>query len=200
MIFNRHGFKGYSQNNIGFELGLTIHPTASGRLRLPKAVISETPPRAGYGTRINEERYSLNSFFRKRRIPLLSNYMPLESLEDPINFAAKMLEEQKDVMVLYDIGIVKVRDKHNGHASLIEKVEAEDVVLVDPAKKGGKRRLVKKDVLLEAIKYHGTEKGAGFYVFKEHSWNLFDDAGSVFYEASKSVKSLGKWRANEKHR
>lgn len=53
-----------------------------------------------------------------------------------------------------------------GHATLIEKVEGNSIILIYPEDEKGYRE-VTLEKMLEAIKCHGKENMAGFWLFQD---------------------------------
>ncbi len=80
MILLRRGLPLYSQEEIGYELGLVVPKEYAN---LFQKVRTGKKPSAGWGTQINKPNYSLNNFFLKYKIPLKKEYFPPSALEKP---------------------------------------------------------------------------------------------------------------------
>lgn len=53
-----------------------------------------------------------------------------------------------------------------GHATLIEKIEGDNITLIYPEDENG-YRVVALEKMLEAIECHGEENMAGFWIFED---------------------------------
>ncbi|MGM5488345.1 MAG: hypothetical protein ACQESG_05330 [Nanobdellota archaeon] len=163
MILSRRGIPLLEQEEIGIDLGLIVPPEeAENFANVPKG---EEPP-AGWGTRINLERYSLNSFFRKRSIPLSSEFYEIKDLEDLRTFITHHLSQGNDRLTAFNYHAL-YGEPSAGHASLIESIEGDTITLVDP-QVGRKRKTVSSAKLRKAteVHYDGESPLGGSWVIR----------------------------------
>lgn len=163
-VMNRHGCNGYSQEDLGFEMGLVVPIEDYQRFR--KVHISGKSPSSGYGTRIHLKDYSPNKFFKAHGIPIRAQFYPLKSIADLSEFVVVRHELDMDIIAIYDKGVFDGSEETKGHAALIEGVTYEQVAIIDPAKGGFKRRKIKLEILLDAVKAR-EEHGGGFWLFRK---------------------------------
>jgi hypothetical protein len=108
MVFGRHALKPrLSQEDIGRQLGLTIPPSLKNYFS-GKVEVRRTPPHSGYGTRINRKRYSLETAFRKWRVPLSVEFKFVDGIRDEKELkellGALAKDETKDVLMCVQSG------------------------------------------------------------------------------------------------
>jgi len=163
MILERRGYKLLEQEVIGIDLGLVVAPEHVHEFA---NVSTEEKSPAGWGTRINLEKYSLNSFFKKRNIALTSTYYTLDDIDNPLKFIGMNLTEGNDILTIFRYNTLYNEGNPYGHGSLIEEIHGTNVTLVDPSR-GLKRKRVLVDDLVKAIEVH--RKGdiwlGGFWSF-----------------------------------
>ena len=153
------------QEEIGYQLGLTV-PNQWAR-HFTKVRTAELPPEK-YGTQIQNPQYSINNFFQRNRIPLQENYYFIADITDVGKFIATHIKNNNDIIACFNYNLYGEQYK-SGHVSLIQEVKGDEVVLVDPGKDVPKLRRVKLSKLTEAMKYHGKENRAGFWVIGEQT-------------------------------
>lgn len=160
MVLDRRKIKHTSQEEIGYELGLTVPKKdvhLFGKVRTGKK------PTAGYGTQVDKRRYSINNYFSKKRINLKEKYYSLGKIKNANKFIIDNLKNGNDLIVCFDNRrLYGVGD--GGHVSLIESIKEKIVILIDPEKGVPKRRKVKFSKFLSAVKYHGKKKRGGFWI------------------------------------
>ena len=84
MILARRGLSYESQDDIGKQLGLIVPPDAVSEF---SNVRTGPEPKAGYGTQISKDEFSIDKYFKQQKIPLkIENYKPknVEDLEKTI--------------------------------------------------------------------------------------------------------------------
>lgn len=165
MILSRRRFRPDSQEEIGWHLGLIV-PEAGQHLF--KKVRVGKKPKAGYGTRMNLKKYSLNTYFEKKGLPLRMELKTLAKVGEVGTFLTKNIKEGKDVIVCFYNEKLFGKGKW-GHVCLIQGIDTvkKTVTLIDPEKKEPKIREVNLDKLMAAVKFHENySKTAGFWVFK----------------------------------
>jgi len=163
MVLDRREISHSSQDEIGYELGLTV---PKEKAHLYTKVRTGKKPIAGYGTQVGKKQYSINNFFRKNKIGLKETYYFVEDISDVREFIISNIKSNNDIIVCFNNE--KLYGKGDwGHVSLIKGIEKNIVSLVDPGKDVPKIRKVKLDKLIEAMEYHGKEKNGGFWIISE---------------------------------
>ncbi|MBU3957523.1 MAG: hypothetical protein KKB25_00425 [Nanoarchaeota archaeon] len=160
IILGRRKIKHKSQEEIGYELGLTV-PKEDAHLF--KKVRTGKKPIAGYGTQVQKKKYSINNYFSKNKIKLKETYYPAEEIKDVKKFIIGNLENNNDLIVCFDNGRL-YGVGNGGHVSLVESIKEKVVTLIDPEKGVPKRRKAKLSKLLSAMKYHGKKRRGGFWL------------------------------------
>ena len=148
MVLSRRGLPPLSPEDIGIDLGLTIPPEEKSNF---KKIHSGKMPSAGWGTRINEETYGLNNFFRKNKIHLESKFTSVEEIKSVKNYINENLLKGNDILVCFRYGTLYPGGALFGHGSLIESIEKDTITLVDPH---GERKKVNVNDLITSIKVH----------------------------------------------
>ena len=161
MILLRRNISLKSQEEIGYDLGLTVPKKDK---KLFKKVRIGKKPGAGWGTQVGKPAYSINSFFKKSRINLKEEFF---FLVEPIRIKQFLKENlnKKDIIVCFNYQrLYNKAGDATGHVSVIENIKGNYLNLIDPEYNVPKHRRVSLKKLSEAIKLHGKEKRAGFWV------------------------------------
>jgi hypothetical protein len=160
MILSRRKIKHGSQEEIGYELGLTV---PKEKAHLFSKVRTGKKPIAGYGTQVNKKNYSINSFFKRNKINLKETYCPINKISNVNKFIIENLAKNNDLIVCFNNKKLYGHDNHS-HVSLIQGINNKIVTLIDPEKNVPKKRKVKLSKLIEAMSYHGIKKRGGFWL------------------------------------
>ncbi len=162
MVLNRHHIKNSGQEDIAYQLGLIVPYEDKDDY---KKVRSGKMPIAGYGTQIQEEQYSINNFFKKNKISLVEKYYYLTDYEEAKEFLYKY--NDYDILIIFHCGTLYDNPNADwGHMILFERIENDEVTILE----NGPKRDIEKvtlEKLLDSIKIHGKEKGAGFYLIEK---------------------------------
>lgn len=145
MIFDRRHISFESQIEIAKELGLRNDKEYKG-------------------TQVNKEEYSITNYLKKHKIPLSFKYFFITDYNEVKHFLNKYIED--DIIVCYKRGVMFDKKMEGGHATLIEKVEGNSIILIYPEDEKGYRE-VTLEKMLEAIKCHSKENMAGFWLFQD---------------------------------
>ena len=163
MVLDRRKISHDSQDEIGYELGLTV---PKEKAHLYTKVRTGKKPIAGYGTQVGKKQYSINHFFKKNNIGLKETYFFVKDISDVREFIISNIKLNNDIIVCFNNE--KLHGKGDwGHVSLIQGIEKNIVSLVDPGKDVPKIRKVKLDKLIESMEYHGKEKSGGFWLISK---------------------------------
>ena len=163
MVLDRRKISHGSQDEIGYELGLTV-PKEKAHLYTKVRTVKK--PIAGWGTQVNKKQYSINSFFKKNKIGLKETYFFVKDISGVREFIISNIKSNKDIIVCFNNKKLHGRGDW-GHVSLIQGIEKNIVSLVDPGKDVPKIRKVKLDRLIEAMEHHGKERSGGFWLISE---------------------------------
>lgn len=161
MILNRNNISNKGQISIACDLGLIV----------PKEYIKMYPnartgekPEAGFGTQIQKEEYSINSFFEKNEISLKEEYYYITEIEEIKDFLNK--NNNNDILICcYAATLYNDSEEDWGHMILFEGINDNSITILDPSIKRDYENIEIKN-LSKAISIHGKENGAGFYLFK----------------------------------
>lgn len=162
MILNRNNIKNNGQVEIACKLGLTVPEEYKNDY--PTAIIGKKPE-AGYGTQIQKNQYSINSFFDTNNINLKEEYHFITDLDIAKNF----LIENKDYDIMICCHCATLYDSPDadwGHMLLFENIDNNNnIILLDPSAKRN-YETISLEKLLKSISIHKKENGAGFYLIK----------------------------------
>lgn len=168
MVMLRNGIPLLPAEELGYHLGLTIHPSRANLFY--NARVSEVRPPAGYGTQIYKPEYSPNKAFKKLNIPLKMSWSLIDkfaTIESFKEYLSRVESSGKDVLVCYDWPTLFDQDEtdHWGHVCVLDKmfIEKGEVRMIDPSPDWPKWNMVKIEKLYEAMKFHGASKSGGFW-------------------------------------
>jgi len=168
MILKRHGLPFASQEEIGIQLGLTV---PKEKLHFFKNVKSEKEVDEEHGTKIQKEKYSLNSFFKTNNIPLIYEYCYFDDAEQAKAFLIE--NKSQDIIACFSYGTLWNTTHLGGHICLVEDIKDDTITLVDSEYTGVlgdvPRRETTIQKLCDAIKYHGKKNAAGFWLIKRQN-------------------------------
>jgi hypothetical protein len=165
MIMLRHKIPLVPSELIGHHMGLIV---PKGDTKLFWNVQTGDEPKAGYGTQGGKSQYGPNAFFKKMGIPLKMTWSLISKFKTIEQFKAylsKIDGENRDVLVCFDHGILFGGKYHGGHICVLDQVflEKGEARIIDPDYFAPKWRMVKIDILFDAMKFHGKEKSGGFW-------------------------------------
>jgi len=163
MILDRRKIAHGSQEEIGYELGLIVPKEV---VPLFTKVRTGKRPAAGYGTQTGKKRYSIDNFFKKNNIALKKIFYPVDTITGVDRFIIEHLKKRHDIMVCFNNKILHGIGDY-GHICLIQGISRDIVTLIDSERNVPKKRKVKLSKLIEAIRYHGTDKQGGFWIVSE---------------------------------
>lgn len=151
---------------LGYHLGLIVDKKETHLFWNVRT--GERPP-AGYGTRVSEKIFEPNRIFRKLKIPLKMELYPIESFKTEksfVKFIKEGVEEDLDVLVCFNHGVLKGTKPGGGHVCVIDKVYPKrgHVRLIDPSPLQPKWRIVDISLLKHAMEEHSGNSG-GFWEF-----------------------------------
>src|SRR3989339_711624 len=160
MVLDRRKVKHGTQDEIGYELGLVVPNEIAHEF---KKIRTGKKPIAGYGTQVAKKQYSINHFFQKYKIKLREEYYPPEKIRDYAEFIADNISKSNDLIVCFNNELL-FGSGDWGHVCVIQGIDRNVVMLMDPERSVPKKRRTELPNLIEAIKKHGEEKRGGFWV------------------------------------
>lgn len=164
MVLRRRRLPAPSQSDIGYELGMVVPPAKRNIFGVRSH--SGVKPKSGWGTRINLKKYSLGRFFKKRNLPLTEIYYPakkFKSFNEFENLIRQNLKLGNDLLTCFNYPLLYHDDWAWGHASLVERIETNHIILIDPRKEHKGPQKVKIDDFFTAVENH---PGGGIWVIK----------------------------------
>jgi hypothetical protein len=169
MVMYKSGIPLLPAEEIGYHLGLVVHPD---KARLFYDVrTSVEPPSAGYGTRIYEPEFELNTAFEKMDIPLrysLKSISEITSSDMLVDELKKAESEDVNALLCFNHGaLVDDKDRDWGHVVVFDRIIDGQLRIIDPSPDYPKWRLVTPEKMFEAMKKHGERKtAAGIWSLK----------------------------------
>lgn len=167
MVMLRHTIPLQPAELIGYHMGLVV--PKEDLLFFYNARTGPKPP-SGYGTQAGKVAYGPNRVFKKLGIPLKMSWSLINKFKTIDSFRVYLLDVSKkdtDVLICYDWPtLFGIKDaEHGGHVCVLDTVFLkEDIVrFIDPSAFAAKWISVKIPELYEAMKFHGKEKGGGFW-------------------------------------
>lgn len=163
MILNRNNIPNKGQISIACDLGLIV----------PKEYIKTYPnaktgekPEAGFGTQIQKEEYSINSFFQKNDINLKEEYHYITEVNDIKQFLLK--NKDNDILICcHSATLYGNKEENWGHMILFEDINNDVITILDPESKRDYKQ-IEIERLANAIAIHKKENSAGFYLIKKN--------------------------------
>src|SRR3989344_1492589 len=169
VVMLRHSIPLIPAEEIGYHLGLVVHPDRKNLFYNVRT--SETPPPAGYGTRITEAEFEPNNAFQKLNIPLqltikpISQFASSKEMQDYLAFAE---QESLDVLLCFNHGaLLDDPTKDWGHVCVFDRLVGNEMRIVDPSPDQPKWRNVPIDKMFDAMQKHGEKKAAGLWEIKK---------------------------------
>lgn len=157
----------YSQEEIGGLLGLVVAPEDAKYFW--NVETADTPPPAGYGTRINTDQYSLSRLIETLGLPFQLTNRSASSLRDEADLLQQLKDVEaadQDALACFKASIVYNNSYSGGHICAFDRVINGNIRLINPEAKNSKWQEVEPSLLLEAIKAHGDDNSGGIWIFR----------------------------------
>lgn len=169
MVMYKEGIPLLSSEVIGSALGLIVPPKYSSLFM--RVQTDNTPPLAGYGTRIYEPDYEPNEALAAIGVPLHLSFELISRFSSPNALAIGLTEIEKNnqnALLCFNQGdLIDEPDRDWGHVCVFDRVENGQIALVDPSPDHAKLRMVSIEKLYNAMLKHGDERSAGVWVIKK---------------------------------
>lgn len=147
---------------IGHELGLVVRPE-DGYL-FYEARTSTTPPIAGYGTRIYEPEFELNTAFERMGVPLRYSIKPIQELSNANELTDELKKSEatdSNALLCFNHGaLVDDPSRDWGHVVVFDRIIDGKLRIIDPSPTHPKWRLIEPDKMFSAMEKHGEKKTA----------------------------------------
>ncbi len=172
MVMIRHNIPLVQSEELAYHFGLSVtkefkHLFWNPRLvdKLPKQYSEPT-------TRISKPEYEPNKVFKQMGIPLrfsqtlINQFKKFNDFEEYLKEAIK---EGRDTLICFDWEIANPDYFDNyiggyGHVALLDKlINDKEIRYIDPEHGYSKWPIIKIETLYEAMKSHGSDRGAGFW-------------------------------------
>lgn len=149
------------QEDIAYELGLVVPKADRKFFQHPRQV---KKPDWGWGTNILSKGHSIDEAMKRLEVPLRARFYwanDIPSVDDLLETLRDMQEEDGDILVCFDHGLLWGNEKTNGHVCVFDRVEDTSIWLVNPEREAPKHQKVEAAKLYGAMKDHFEDKGAG---------------------------------------
>jgi hypothetical protein len=169
MVMYKNGLPLLPAEEIGYHLGLIVHPRKKG-LFYNVQTSNEKPP-AGYGTRIYLPEFEPNVAFKKLGIPLSLTVKPISEIDSPQKLIQQLehIENNNlEALLCFNHGsLVDDNEKDWGHVVVFDRIIDGQIRIVDPSPEHPKWRLVKAEKMFEAITKHGVKRSGGVWIIEK---------------------------------
>lgn len=170
MVMYKLGIPLLPAEEIGWNLGLVVRPE-DGYL-FYNARTSDIPPSAGYGTRIYEPGFDLNTAFKNMDIPLSFELKPIQEISSPNELSEilnKVEAENENALLCFNHGaLVDDNTRSWGHVVVFDRIIDGGIRIIDPSPTHPKWRIVKPEKMFEAMVEHGKKKTAsGIWLLRQ---------------------------------
>lgn len=169
MVMYKEGIPLLASEAIGEVLGLTVPPKYASLFATVQT--AETPPLAGYGTRIYEPEYEPNDALEKLGVPLHFDLELISTFPSSRALASRLAEiadRDKNALVCFNQGALTDEPERDwGHVCVFDRINKEQILLVDPSPQHPKIRVTSADNLFAAMLKHGDKKSAGIWVIEK---------------------------------
>jgi hypothetical protein len=150
---------------IGYALGLIVSPERK-HLFYHVRTSSKKPP-AGYGTRIYDPRFELNTAFKSLKIPLQFTLHPISqftSATELKNFLSKAEADDRDILLCFNHGALTDDPTKNwGHVTVFDRTFDDQLRMIDPSPDAPKWRDFSIRKMFAAMKTHGEKRSGGVW-------------------------------------
>lgn len=164
MVMYKNNLPLISQEDIGYELGLTV-PAESAHLF--QRVRTEKPASGLWGTQIGDEKYEINSVLAQLQFPLKVDIKHVDSIgssEELLELLKQVEQTNGDALVCFKYGKLWGTDSTSGHVCVFDKVIEGRIILVDPGQETPKLREVEPKELYASMVAHASAVFPGLWI------------------------------------
>lgn len=164
MVMYRHEIPLIPQEDLAYALGLTV---PSEDMHLFEKARTGKRPSAGWGTRIYEPEFEINAVLKSLGIPMQVDVdTHIDSKETLREKLQKVQDEDGDALLCFDFGVLWQLDVKAGHVCIFDRLEGDDVWIIDPERNEPKRRKTTIAQLYKAMDFHGPHNSCGVWKVK----------------------------------
>jgi len=151
-----------SQELLGAHLGLIVDKKNEG---LFWNAFTGEKPKSGYGTRMSDGRYAMNTAFKKLKIPLKGEYFSISNFKtkkDLVSFISDRIKKNGDIIACFNSGTLNNDNKKKGgHLAVVDRIfpKINIIRLIDPSPSQPKWREVSINKLKKAMELHPVDGG-----------------------------------------
>ena len=162
MIQDRRGIGYDSQDEIGYQLGLTV---PRGMALFFSKVRTGVKPFTGWGTQTSKEEYSVNNYFINNNFPLKLETYSIDQVENLCKFIGEKISDNCDIILCYNSQVL-FGDGDAEHVSLIQDIdtESEEITIIDPAIGAPRVRRSYSTKIIHVLKNHSISKLGGLWI------------------------------------
>jgi len=165
IVMYKNGIPLVPAEEIGYHLGLVVSPEDAKFFY--KVRTAETPPPAGYGTRIYDKEFEPNVALKNLRIPLalsVKQIGDIDSADDLLRLLEEVEAKNGDVLMCFNHGALVDDDSKNwGHVCVFDRLEDGKIRIIDPSPEHPKWRTVEVLKMYDAMQKHGVKNAAGLW-------------------------------------
>lgn len=151
------------QDLLAYEMGLTV---PEEDVHLFAKVRTGDKPSSGWGTQIQRECFHPNDVFPRLGIPLRVKQSFIRDLKNQQGLRELLLAVQKDdghALLCFDYGKLWSLPTKGGHVCVFDRIEGDDVYIIDPEKNVPKYRKTNVEKLFKAMDFHGDNNSTGVW-------------------------------------
>lgn len=164
IVMYKHGIPLIPQEELAYEMGLVV---PEKDMQLFNKVRTGEKPSSGWGTQIQKEEYSPNKLFQRLNVPLQFSRLSNKDLKDADGLR-KLLEEiekeDKDALLCFDYGRLWDVPSNGGHVCVFDRIEGDEVHIIDPERNVPKYRTATLSRLFDAMDFHGEHNATGVWL------------------------------------
>lgn len=151
-----------SQEYIGAKLGLVVPPEDAGYFY--NVAVSEKPVvSSGYGTRIQDSDYSLETFLATEQWPL----KVIQKLASTLTSESVLFEQLSQVEADQGDALICLQnDRGYGHVMVFDRLVSDGIRVIDPSPQHAKWRTLPVAEVYDRIQRHGDDNFGGLWVLE----------------------------------
>lgn len=162
-VMYKSGIPLLPQDELAYEMGLTVPEEDS---HLFSKVHTGKKPSSGWGTQIQKKEFNPNTVFPKLGIPLRIEQSFIKDFKDLEGLRSLLTDIQKedgDALLCFDYGKLWDLPRKGGHVCVFDRIEGDNVYLVDPERNVPKYRQASLEKLFKAMNFHGDDNSTGVW-------------------------------------
>ncbi len=164
IVLYKNGISLLSQEEIGKELGLVVPEDIKDLFNYVETA-KEPPIGSGFGTRIQQEEFSMPKLIQKQGWPFTFEPLLASKFKTVDDFSSKLMEfidADSDALVCFQ------NDHDAGHVCVVDTINDYGVRLIDPSQHFPKWRLMSVQELFDRVQSHGDDNYGGIWIFSKN--------------------------------